>query len=125
VFHGRVDDLRPWLERCRVSIAPLRYGAGVKGKINTAMAAGLPVVATGIAAEAMALNDGVDVLLADTPETMAAAIERAYTDEALWQRLSRGGIENIRAHFSRTRARDVLCGILQSPSPAGARAARG
>jgi glycosyltransferase involved in cell wall biosynthesis len=89
------------------------------------MAAGLPVVATGIAVEAMALTDGADVLLADAPEAMAAAIERAYTDEALWQRLSRGGIENIRAHFSRTRARDVLCGILQSPSPAAARAARG
>ncbi|MCK9366948.1 MAG: glycosyltransferase [Metallibacterium scheffleri] len=112
VFHGRVDDLRPWLERCRVSIAPLRYGAGVKGKINTAMAAGLPVVATRIAAEAMALTDGVDVLLADAPAAMAAAIERAYSDEALWQRLSRGGMNNVRLHFSRARARDVLREIL-------------
>ncbi|WP_276968118.1 glycosyltransferase [Metallibacterium scheffleri] len=112
VFHGRVDDLRPWLERCRVSIAPLRYGAGVKGKINTAMAAGLPVVATRIAAEAMALTDGVDVLLADTPAAMAAAIERAYTDQALWQRLSRGGMDNVRQHFSRARARDVLREVL-------------
>jgi GT2 family glycosyltransferase/glycosyltransferase involved in cell wall biosynthesis len=112
VFHGRVDDLRPWLERCRVSVAPLRYGAGVKGKINTAMAAGLPVVATRIAAEAMALTDGVDVLLADTPAAMAAAIERAYTDQALWQRLSRGGMDNVRQHFSRERARDVLREVL-------------
>ena len=112
VLHGRVDDLRPWLERCRVSVAPLRYGAGVKGKINTAMAAGLPVVATRIAAEAMALTDGVDVLLADTPAAMAAAIERAYTDQALWQRLSRGGMDNVRQHFSRERARDVLREVL-------------
>ncbi|MBU6405354.1 MAG: glycosyltransferase [Proteobacteria bacterium] len=112
VFHGCVDDLRPWLERCRVSVAPLRYGAGVKGKINTAMAAGLPVVATRIAAEAMALTDGVDVLLADTPAVMAAAIERAYTDQALWQRLSRGGMDSVRQHFSRARARDVLREVL-------------
>ncbi|EQD59703.1 glycosyl transferase, partial [mine drainage metagenome] len=103
----------------RVSIAPLRYGAGVKGKINTAMASGLPVVATSIAAEAMALTDGVDVLLADTPETLAVTIERAYTDQALWQRLSRGGMNNVRLHFSRARARDVLREILQSPSPPG------
>jgi glycosyltransferase involved in cell wall biosynthesis len=95
-----------------VSVAPLRYGAGVKGKINTAMAAGLPVVATRIAAEAMALTDDVDVLLADTPAAMAAAIERAYTDQALWQRLSRGGMDNVRQHFSRARARDVLREVL-------------
>ena len=124
VFHGRVDDLRPWLERCRVSIAPLRYGAGVKGKINTAMASGLPVVATSIAAEAMGLTDGADVLLADAPEAMALAIERAYTDQALWQRLSLGGMNNVRLHFSMARARDVLREILQSPSPAGVRAVR-
>jgi glycosyltransferase involved in cell wall biosynthesis len=124
VLHGRVDDLRPWLERCRVSVAPLRYGAGVKGKINTAMAAGLPVVATRIAAEAMALTDGVDVLLADTPAAMAAAIERAYTDQALWQRLSRGGMDNVRQHFSRARARDVLREVLDDALRESARSTR-
>ncbi|MHB8311568.1 MAG: glycosyltransferase, partial [Metallibacterium sp.] len=81
-------------------------------------------VATSIAAEAMGLADGADVLLADAPEAMASAIERAYTDQALWQCLSRGGMNNVRLHFSRARARDVLREILQSPPPAGVSAVR-
>ena len=108
VMHGQVDDLDPWLDGCRVSIAPLRFGAGVKGKINTAMSCGLPVVATGVAAEAMGLSDGADVLLADTPGAFADAVVRVYTDEALWQRLSRGGLDNVRRYFSPDRARAAL-----------------
>ena len=112
VMHGRIDDLDPWLEGCRVSIAPLRYGAGVKGKINTAMSRGLPVVATTIAVEAMGLSDGDDVLLADTPGAFADAVVRVYTDEALWLRLSRGGLDNVRRHFSPEQARAALRRVL-------------
>ena len=99
VVHGRVPDLEPWLDACRVSLAPLRFGAGIKGKINSAMASGLPVVATAIAAEAMHLVDGCDVLLADTPAAFAQAVERVYTDAALWQRLSDGALINVARHF--------------------------
>ncbi len=120
VMHGRVDDLDPWLDGCRVSIAPLRFGAGVKGKINTAMSRGLPVVATGVAAEAMGLCDGTDVLLADTPGAFADAVVRACTDEALWLRLSRGGLDNVRRHFSPERARAALRRVLgDAPGRAG------
>ena len=112
VMHGRVDDLDPWLDRCRVSVAPLRFGAGVKGKINTAMSRGLPVVATTVAAEAMGLSDGDDVLLADAPDAFADAVIRAYTDETLWLRLSRGGLDNVRRHFSPQRARAALLHVL-------------
>ncbi|WP_288126488.1 glycosyltransferase family 4 protein, partial [Thiomonas sp.] len=92
LLHGRVADLGPWLESCRLSIAPLRFGAGVKGKLNTAMAHGLPVVATSVAAEAMHLQDGRDVLLADDAESFAAAIVRVYADAELWGALSAGGL---------------------------------
>jgi GT2 family glycosyltransferase len=120
VLHGRVDDLDPWLDGCRVSIAPLRFGAGVKGKINTAMSCGLPVVATTVAVEAMGLSDGDDVLLADTPEAFADAIVRACTDEALWLRLSRGGRDNVRRHFSPEQARAALRRVLGDvPGSAG------
>ena len=112
VMHGRVDDIDPWLDGCRVSIAPLRFGAGVKGKINTAMSCGLPVVATTVAAEAMGLSDEDDVLLADTPEAFADAVVRAYIDEALWLRLSRGGLDNVRRHFSPEQARAALRPVL-------------
>jgi len=108
VVTGYVPDVAPFFTGCRLSVAPLRYGAGVKGKVNLAMSYGLPVVATSPAVEGMHLVPGDDVMVADDPEHFAAAIERVYRDESLWQRLSAGGIENIRRHFSRAVARQAL-----------------
>ncbi|MGE5169033.1 MAG: glycosyltransferase [Rudaea sp.] len=105
---GYVPDIAPYLAGSRVSIAPLRYGAGVKGKINTAMSRGLPVVATTPSIEGMHLVDGRDVLVADDPEAFAAAVARVYEDRALWERLSAGGRENVARHFSRDAARAAL-----------------
>ncbi|HWH39744.1 MAG TPA: glycosyltransferase [Usitatibacter sp.] len=110
---GYVPEIEPWLDRCRLSVSPLRYGAGVKGKINQAMSRGLPVVATTPSVEGMHLADGEEVLVADAPGAMADAIVRAYTDEALWNRLSRGGIANVERHFSRTVARASLAELLR------------
>lgn len=107
-IHGRVDDLTPWMEGSRVSLAPLRYGAGVKGKVNMAMSHGLPVVATSIAAEGMSLVDGENVLLADDSADFAAAILRLHDDAQLWLRLSDAALDNIRHHFSFDKARETL-----------------
>ncbi|KAA2284885.1 glycosyltransferase [Arenimonas fontis] len=106
--HGFVPNLQPLLDGCRLSVAPLRYGAGVKGKINQALAHGLPVVATSCAIEGMHLVPGEDVLVADDAGGLAAAILRAYDDPALWRRLSAAGRENTRRHFSPEAARAVL-----------------
>lgn len=106
--HGRVDDLSPWMDNCRIALAPLRYGAGVKGKVNTAMSYGLPVVATGIAAEGMYLHDGENILLGNDADAFAAAVLRLYDDEALWTRLSDASLENVRRHFSLDTARATL-----------------
>lgn len=111
-IHGRVVDLDPWMTECRIALAPLRYGAGVKGKVNTAMSYGLPVVATPLAAEGMQLVDGYDVLLADDADAFAAAVLRLYEDEALWLRLSDGGLTNVREHFSFDAARRALRRVL-------------
>jgi glycosyltransferase involved in cell wall biosynthesis len=97
---GYVPDLAPWLDRCRIALSPLRYGAGVKGKVNHAMSRGLPVVATTASLEGMHLAEGEDVLVADDPERFADAVVRLYRDEALWNRLSRGGRANVERHFS-------------------------
>jgi GT2 family glycosyltransferase/glycosyltransferase involved in cell wall biosynthesis len=109
---GYVPDIAPYLSGCRVSISPLRYGAGVKGKINSAMSYGLPVVATTASIEGMHLSDGHDVLVADDPEAFADAIVRVYDDAALWAQLSAGGRDNIERHFSRAVARDALTALL-------------
>src|SRR5438094_1121599 len=90
-----VPDLTPYCTGCRVSISPLRYGAGVKGKVNTAMSYGLPIVATTTSVEGMHVVNGEDALVADDAKTFADAIVQAYTDEALWHKLSAAGIDNV------------------------------
>jgi glycosyltransferase involved in cell wall biosynthesis len=107
-----VPDVTSYFTGCRVSISPLRYGAGVKGKINQAMSYGLPVVATTPSVEGMFLSPEQDVLVADDPEAFAEAIARAYHDEVLWERLAAGGRENIRAHFSRDVARTAITRLI-------------
>ncbi|MEL6948236.1 MAG: glycosyltransferase, partial [Pseudomonadota bacterium] len=84
---GFVEDLEPVLTEAKMMVVPLRYGAGLKGKIITAMAHGLPVVSTTVGVEGMALTDGHDVLVADTPEEFAAAMKRLHDDEDLWRTL--------------------------------------
>jgi O-antigen biosynthesis protein len=111
-LHGRVQDLAPWLDRCLASLAPLRFGAGVKGKINMAMSYGLPVIASGIAVEGMHLQHGEDVLLAEQPNEVVEAVRRLRSDEELWTRLSDAGLNNVRQHFSPIAARDTLRRIL-------------
>jgi O-antigen biosynthesis protein len=108
VITGFVPDVTSYFTDCRVSVSPLRYGAGVKGKVNLAMSHGLPVVATTPSIEGMHLQPEVDVLVADDPEAFADAVARAYGDKALWSRLAEGGRENIGAYFSRDMARAAL-----------------
>ena len=112
VIHGHVPDIDPYLEGCRVAVAPLRYGAGVKGKVNLSMAHGQPVVATSTAVEGMHLRDGHDVLVADDADGFADAVLRLYGDEALWQALAEHGRDNVRAHFSLDAARDTVRRVL-------------
>jgi len=112
VITGHVPDLAPLLASVRVSVSPLRYGAGVKGKVNLAMSHGVPVVATTPSIEAMHLTDGVDVLVADEPDEFVAAIARLCRDDVLWQRLADGGRANIRQHFSREVASAALARVL-------------
>lgn len=106
--HGHVPDLEPLIDAHRFSVAPLRYGAGVKGKINQALAHGLPVVATRCAVEGMSLTHGIDALVADDAESLAATILAAYDDAALWQDLVDGGLANTEREFSPERARATL-----------------
>ncbi|MCL7713377.1 glycosyltransferase [Stenotrophomonas mori] len=107
-LHGYVPDLVPWMAGGRIAVAPLRFGAGVKGKINLSMAHGQPVVATSCAAEGMHLRDGEDVLVADGAEAFAEAVVRLHDDAALWRRLSGNGLHNIATHFSMAAARAVV-----------------
>jgi GT2 family glycosyltransferase len=108
VVHGHVPDIDPYMDGCRIAVAPLRYGAGVKGKVNLSMAHGQPVVATPCAVEGMHLADGEDVLVASDAGAFADAVLRLYRDEALWQRLAAGGLANVARHFSADAVRDTV-----------------
>jgi GT2 family glycosyltransferase len=105
---GRVPDLAHLMSSCLASIAPLRFGAGVKGKINMAMSYGLPVIGSTVAVEGMKLTDGLDVLVADTPDDIAACYLRLMQSESLWTSLSDRALANVELHFSPSAALETL-----------------
>jgi glycosyltransferase involved in cell wall biosynthesis len=109
---GWVPDLRPHIDAARVAIAPLRFGAGVKGKVGEALAAGLPVVGTEIAFEGMDLEHGRHVLQADDPRAFADAVVRLHTDGRLWAALAEAGRSEIMARLGPVAARDALRALL-------------
>jgi GT2 family glycosyltransferase len=97
---GYVPDVDPLFARGRVFVAPLRFGAGAKGKIGEALAYSVPVVTTAVGAEGMHLRDGEEVLIADSARDFAATVVRLYRDAELWQRLSDNGRAHVERHFS-------------------------
>ena len=109
---GYVPDLMPYLDGCRVFVAPLRYGAGIKGKIAQSMGVGLPVVTTSIGAEGMNLIDGEHVLIADSPAAFASAVVRLYTNDLLWEEMSRNALSHIQSNFSKDVIQAKLARIL-------------
>ena len=114
VFLGHVPDLDALLDRTRINLAPLRYGAGVKGKVSQSLARGLPVVATTCAVEGMHLDNDEEALVADDPAAFAAAVLRLYDDANLWQKLSERGQQHIRRHFSEDAARAMIRELLDA-----------
>ncbi|PYJ29703.1 MAG: hypothetical protein DME90_04590 [Verrucomicrobia bacterium] len=108
IVAGLQRDVGPFFDSVKLSVAPLRFGAGVKGKINQSMAFGVPVVATSLAVEGMELEDREDILVADEPEDFAAAPIELYESEELWTRISENGIRKTRALYSNDAARKKL-----------------
>lgn len=97
---GYVPDLSAALGDLRLTVAPLRYGAGAKGKVVSSLSHGVPCVGTSVAFEGMGLMDGEAVLMASSPADFAAQVIRAYEDEALWYRLSERGLELLERRHS-------------------------
>ncbi len=117
IVTGYVKDVNALLGQCRVSIAPLRYGAGMKGKVGEALAGGLPVVATSTAAEGMGLRHGEHLLVADSAEDFAHCVVELYQDQTLWGKLAKNGREHITRHFSPEAAADKLGKMVNSLYP--------
>jgi FkbM family methyltransferase len=109
---GFVQNLDPLLGMFRLGVAPLRCGAGIKGKVATTMGAGIPCVCTDIATEGMGIQDGVHALIANEPQQFAEAVISAYTDTELWNRLSRNGQSLVRERFGVEANRAALLQVL-------------
>jgi glycosyltransferase involved in cell wall biosynthesis len=108
VVAHRIPDLAPLLNECRVSMAPLRYGSGVKGKVLLSMGYGVPVVGTSIAAEGIPAMTGREILIADNAVSFADALNEVYRDEMLWNKLAQNGKKVVENYFSRDVARSAL-----------------
>jgi GT2 family glycosyltransferase len=97
---GFVPDIEPLFRSCRLMVVPLRYGAGIKGKLGESLSYGLPVVTTTVGAEGFGLTDGDEALIADEPQAFAAAVVRSYEQRELWERLAERGLRHIEKHFT-------------------------
>ncbi|MCA1676171.1 MAG: glycosyltransferase, partial [Actinobacteria bacterium] len=82
--HGWVPDVASFQRQCRVSVAPLRFGAGVKGKVGESVIAGLPTVCTPVAVEGMRLVHGEHVLVASAAAEFADQVAALLDDDELW-----------------------------------------
>lgn len=115
---GYVEDLRPYFDSCRVFVAPLRFGAGIKGKIGLSMAFGLPVVTTSIGAEGMGLEHQTNVLVSNDPREFAAQVVALYTERQLWYRLRRNAQRHMRLRYAPKEVQRALFKILKELSHA-------
>jgi len=109
---GFVADLAPILSRARVSVTPIRYGAGIQTKLLETMAAGLPMVASELAAAPVGAEDGREILVGRTAAELADALVRVLSDDALARRIGEAGSRWVRARFSWERAGERLVELL-------------
>ena len=109
---GFVPDLQSLMSTMRVGVAPLLYGAGIKGKLAMTLGAGIPCVCTDIATEGMGIQDDVHARVESEPHRFAEAIVSLYTDAALWARLSKNGQSLVQDKFSDAPNRAALLNVL-------------
>jgi radical SAM superfamily enzyme YgiQ (UPF0313 family)/GT2 family glycosyltransferase/MoaA/NifB/PqqE/SkfB family radical SAM enzyme/glycosyltransferase involved in cell wall biosynthesis len=112
VVTGMVPDLAPYFENARLSVSPLRYGAGVKGKIVTAMQSGVPIVTTSLGAEGIGLTDDHHALIADDGRALSDRITRLLREPETCARLANAASTLIEERFSETAGETIMKRIL-------------
>lgn len=110
IVTGYVPDIQDFLQKCKIAIAPIRYGAGMKGKISEALSSGIPVVTTKIGAEGMGLEHKVNVLIGENKYDFSENINRLYNDSQLWNRI----VLNGKNHVQKTYSSEVVTKKLQN-----------
>ena len=110
---GWLPSLQAHLSCAKLSIAPLRFGAGTKRKILQSLATGTPIVSTPVGVEGLHLRDEKEVLIAGQPQAFAQGIERLLNNRVLWKRLSKNGRRYVESHHSQNLVRDCLATALE------------
>jgi glycosyltransferase involved in cell wall biosynthesis len=111
---GRVEDVRPFMERARVVVVPLKGGSGTRLKILEALSIGVPVVTTTIGVEGIEAVDGKHLLIADSTIDFAASVRKLIEDPALAQRIGDAGRDLVRGKYSWHAAQLALRAAYQS-----------
>ena len=112
VVTGYVSEVKPYLLSSRVSVAPLRYGSGMKGKVGEAMALGIPVVSTTVGVQGMNVTHEVEVLVGDCPQVFADSVVRLFGDWSLCESLRRSAWQSLRAEVGEQAAKRRLNALL-------------
>lgn len=116
---GWVPDLDSLLDSSRALVAPLTFGAGLKGKVTQALAHGLPVVTTPIGAEGLDAVDGDHMLIGETSSQLAERVVRVLRDNALWHQLSASGKRLVDERCSPKVIREQLGRLFEELQPNG------
>jgi len=98
-FTGAVEDVRPYLARAAVVVAPIRIGSGTRLKIMEAMAMARPVVTTTIGCEGLPVLDGEHVLVANDPETFSESTVRLLSERRFATELAQSGLALAEREF--------------------------
>ena len=118
---GTVEDVRPYYRGALAAVVPLRVGSGTRLKVLEAMAAGVPVVSTRLGIEGLDVAPGSDLLLADSPDELVAAITHLAGSDELWQRLASCSSQAVRARYDWPRLGESLFEFYSGLLGAGAR----
>jgi sugar transferase (PEP-CTERM/EpsH1 system associated) len=110
---GRVEDIRPYLDRSEVCIVPLRIGSGTRLKIFEAMSMGKAVVSTSIGAEGLPVRDGEHILLADDPESFARATLTLLRDDDLRRKIGCAARKLVAENYSWAQVAEDLSKVLK------------
>jgi len=109
---GFVEDISGYFNSALLSVVPLRFGAGIKGKIGTSLSYGVPVIGTSIATEGMGLTDTVNVLVANESQDFADKALDLLKNETLWNSLSDSGLSFVDVEYSINTGQRKLLSLL-------------